>query len=85
MSLSPRNWAMTLLERCSDHFGRDYVMKKLQKPVVCFSLFSGVECARAAWAAIDEALWNLWGIRSGVQWAFAAPWWPTSFIFTCSG
>lgn len=68
----PRNWPQTLLARSCVHFGKDYVIKKLQEPVTACSLFSGVECARHAWAALSGAAQQMWGIDTGLTWAFTA-------------
>lgn len=69
----PRNWARVLLERCAAYFGESHVKERLQAKQEVMTMFSGVECARAAWDSIHQAASDLWQIETQVRFICAVP------------
>ena len=60
-----------ILQRCASYFGTQYVQDRLRAPQQVMTLFSGIECARAAWGCIEAAAWSLWGIRCELKFVCA--------------
>lgn len=71
-AIFPRNWARVVLQRCASIFGEEHCKKHLAQPQTCFTLFSGIECARVSWEFIASAARELWDIETGLQFSFAA-------------
>ena len=67
-----RRWAEHLLLRTAMLFGAEYVKEALARKQPCFTMFSGIECCRAAWSFIEKAAYDLWGVKTGLHFKFAA-------------
>lgn len=66
-----RLWAHVLVERCEALFGAEHCKAALSHQRKAFTLFSGIECARASWNMIAKAAELRWGITVGLEWSFA--------------
>ena len=64
---------MVLLQRFATYFGEKYVIERLQQKREVMTMFSGVECARAAWDCIHKAAEQLWQIQTGVRFICGVP------------
>lgn len=69
--LAMRQWAFHVLRRLADLFGEDVVTSRLRAKRNLYSLFSGVECVKHAWAFVDAACLELWGFRTGMVFEFS--------------
>ena len=58
---------MVLLQRFATYFGEKHVIECLQQKREVMTMFSGVECARAAWDSIHRAAEQLWQIQTGLR------------------
>jgi hypothetical protein len=66
-----RQWAFVLLQRFAELLGKDEVTRKLVSTRwQCWTMFSGIDCCREAWAFIEKAADDLWGVKVGLQWHF---------------
>ena len=71
LMLMTRQWAFVLLQRFAELLGKDEVTHKLVSTRwVCWTMFSGIDCCREAWAFIEKAADGLWGVEVGLQWHF---------------
>lgn len=67
-----RKWADNLLLRAAMLFGEENVKEALARKQPCFTMFSGIERCRAAWSYIEKAAYDLWGLKTGLHFKFAA-------------
>ena len=66
--LMTRQWAFVLLQRFAELLGKDEVTRKLVSTRwECWTMFSGIDCCREAWAFIEKAADDLWGVKVGLQ------------------
>lgn len=64
-------WAFILLERVSAIFGKGFVQKRIRDVKwSCYDLFGGILCVRRAWEMLSAAALEMWGVKSGLTFAF---------------